>query len=44
LAELREKMRLVRREVSLVPELILGATEALEIPIPFEEPEAPRDG
>jgi len=43
-AELREKMRLVRREVSPVPELIFGAAEVLEIPIPFEEPEAPRDG
>ena len=44
MSELREKMRLVRREVTLVPELILGSAEALEIPIPFEEPEAPRDG
>lgn len=44
LAELREKLRLFRREVSPVPELIFGAAEALEIPIPFEEPEPPRDG
>ncbi len=43
-AELREKMRLVRREIFPVPELILGAAEALEIPIPFEEPERPRNG
>jgi len=39
LAELREKLSLFRREVSLVPELILGASEALEIQVPFEEPE-----
>ena len=44
LAELREKMRLIHREVFLVPELIFGAAEVLEIPIPFEEPKAPRDG
>ncbi len=43
-AELREKMRLVRREVFPEPELIFGASEALEIPIPFEEPEPPQDG
>lgn len=43
-AEMREKLRLVRREVSPVPELILGAAETLEVPIPFEEPEPPRDG
>lgn len=43
-AELREKMRVLRGEVSPVPELILGAAEVMEIPIPFEEPEAPRDG
>jgi hypothetical protein len=43
-AELREKLHLVRREIFPVPELILGAAEALEIPIPFEEPEALRDG
>jgi hypothetical protein len=43
-AELREKLCLFRREVSPVPELILGASEALEIPISFEEPEQPRDG
>lgn len=39
LAELRKKLSLFRREVSLVPELILGASEALEIQVPFEEPE-----
>lgn len=38
-AELRKKLSLFRREVSLVPELILGASEALEIQVPFEEPE-----
>ena len=43
-AELREKLRLFRREVSPVPELILGASETLEIPIPYKEPELPRDG
>jgi len=37
-------MRLVRREFSPVPEMILGAAEVSETPIPFEEPEAPRDG
>ena len=43
LAELREKLSLFRREISPVPELILGGSEALEIPIPFEEPEPPRE-
>ncbi len=43
-AELREKLRLIRREVFPEPELIFGASEALEIPIPFEEPEPPQDG
>ncbi len=43
-ADLREKLRLIRREVFPEPELIFGASEALEIPIPFEEPEPPQDG
>ncbi len=43
-AELREKMRLVRREVSPVPELILGGAEALEIPIAYTETELSQDG
>lgn len=43
-AELREKMRLVRREVSPVPELILGSAEALEIPIAYTETELSQDG
>jgi hypothetical protein len=44
LAELRAKLNLFRREVFPEPELILGASEALEIPIPFEGPEPPQDG
>ncbi len=43
-AELREKMHLVRREVSPVPELILGSAEALEIPIAYTETERSQDG
>jgi hypothetical protein len=43
-AELRQKMQLIRREVSTEPELIFGASESLEIPIPFAEPNPPQEG
>ena len=42
MAELREKVALIYREFSVVPELFLNPSSTLEIPIPFDEPEPPR--
>lgn len=44
LAELRAKLDLFRREVFPEPELIIGASETLDIPIPFEGPEPHQEG
>ncbi len=37
LAELREKVTLFRRDISLVPEVFLDPSSTLEIPVAFEE-------
>lgn len=42
LAELREKVTLIRRDVPLVPELLLTPSSTLEIPIPFDEQDQPQ--
>ena len=42
MAELREKVTLIHREFSVVPELFFNPSSTLEIQIPFEEPEPPR--
>lgn len=42
MAELREKVTLIRRDISLVPELFLNPSSTLEIPVPFEEEESPQ--
>ncbi len=42
LAELREKVTLIHREFSDVPELFFNPSSLLEIPIPFDEPKPPR--
>lgn len=42
MAELREKVTLIYREFSVVPELFLNPSSTLEIPIPFAEPEPPQ--
>jgi len=42
MAELREKVTLIHREFSLVPELFLNPSSTLEIQIPFDQPELPK--
>ena len=37
MAELREKVTLIRRDISLVPEVFLDPSSTLEIPVAFEE-------
>lgn len=44
MAELREKVTLLHREYSVVPEIFLDSSATLEIPIPFDEPEPPHQG
>ncbi|MGE5849752.1 MAG: hypothetical protein ACM362_06485 [Candidatus Methylomirabilota bacterium] len=44
MAELREKVTLIHRDVSEVPEIFLDPSCTLEIPIPFDEPRAPQQG
>ena len=44
MAELREKVTLIHREFSVVPELFLNPSSTLEIPIPFDEAEPPQQG
>ena len=40
--ELREKVTLIQRDVSTVPEIFLDSSCVLEIPIPFDEHEPPQ--
>ena len=42
LAELREKVTLIHREFSDVPELFFNPSSLLEIPLPFDEPKPPQ--
>ena len=42
MGELREKVTLIHREFSLVPELFLNPSSTLEIQIPFDEQESPQ--
>lgn len=43
MAELREKVTLIRRETSLDPEVFFAPSgSTLEIPVPFDEPEPPQ--
>lgn len=44
MAELREKVTLIHRETSLVPEIFLDpSSSTVEIAIPFDEPEPPQE-
>ena len=42
MVELREKVTLIQREVSMVPEIFLDPSCVMEIAIPFDEPEPPQ--
>ena len=42
LVELQEKVTLIRREVSMVPELFFDSSGSVEIVIPFDEQEPPQ--
>lgn len=44
MAELREKVTLLHREYSVVPEIFFDSSTTLEIPVPFDEPEPPHQG
>jgi len=41
MVELREKVTLIYRETSMVPEIFLDPSSTLVIPIPFDDPEPP---
>jgi len=42
MAELREKVTLFHRDISLIPEDFLDPSSTLEIPIPFDEQQSPQ--